>query len=184
MRRPVIDDSEQPGNMLLLTDIPERERNLIQFGQLSQICPIIRFDHVTNNMTNTVCAICLDDFKEDYYVRVLPCHHGYCTACIGKFNLIIPFLIFEYTQLDCIDVWLTKKSSLCPFCKYDCRLALEDHTKKDECVIELQTMSHAQTLASSNEDAIATQNASNVSTHPSTAAATTVVDHVSQVEHR
>lgn len=86
MHRPELYETTQPGNMLLLTDIPERERHLIQFGQLSQICPIMRFDHTANNMTNTVCAVCLDDFKEDYYVRILPCHHGYCTACIGKLN--------------------------------------------------------------------------------------------------
>jgi hypothetical protein len=35
---------------------------------------------------NGSCAICLDDFtpeRED--IRVLPCGHGFCTGCIGKF---------------------------------------------------------------------------------------------------
>jgi hypothetical protein len=38
---------------------------------------------------NVNCAICLEDFvpgKND--IRILPCGHGFCVLCIGKFNQI------------------------------------------------------------------------------------------------
>lgn len=101
VRRPIANDLENNGrgdNMLLRT-VRSEERHVIPFLELSNLCPIQKYDETS--MTNSTCAICLDDFKDDFYVRVLPCNHGYCTACI--------------------DVWLTKKSSLCPICKYDCK---------------------------------------------------------------
>ncbi|KAI9482892.1 MAG: hypothetical protein EXX96DRAFT_518803 [Benjaminiella poitrasii] len=101
MRRPVsVQDN------LLLTDLPPSD--VIPFEKLGELCPIVKYEDVS--MLNTTCAICLDDFMADFYVRVLPCHHGYCTACI--------------------DVWLTKKSCVCPICKYNCKNALEDETAK------------------------------------------------------
>lgn len=55
---------------------------VIPFMELDKLCRIVTYGEAT--MTNNVCAICLEDFKNDSFVRVLPCHHGYCTACIGK----------------------------------------------------------------------------------------------------
>ena len=66
----------------MLTDLRSEGRYVIPFTELGNLCPIQMFDKAS--MKNPNCAICLDDFKDDYYVRVLPCHHGYCTACIGK----------------------------------------------------------------------------------------------------
>ncbi|CAG8578083.1 3229_t:CDS:2 [Paraglomus brasilianum] len=58
--------------------------------------------HVNVHMiSNTTCAICLEDFANDDELRCLPCEHEYHT--------------------DCIDPWLTEKSSKCPLCKFDCR---------------------------------------------------------------
>ncbi|KAK4511343.1 uncharacterized protein ATC70_012558 [Mucor velutinosus] len=88
------------GNLLM----QESKGAVIPFEQLQHLGPIEKYGEAT--MLNSTCAICLDDFESDYYVRVLPCHHGYCTACI--------------------DVWLTKKSSNCPICKYDCRTTLQE----------------------------------------------------------
>ncbi|KAJ1929215.1 hypothetical protein IWQ60_001386 [Tieghemiomyces parasiticus] len=47
------------------------------------------------------CSICLDEFSEGSLVRILPCRH--------------------YFHTHCVDVWLTKKSALCPLCKFDCK---------------------------------------------------------------
>ncbi|KAF8928297.1 hypothetical protein EDD21DRAFT_204197 [Dissophora ornata] len=51
---------------------------------------------------NETCAICLDDFSEGEEIRTLPCHHEF--------------------HCECIDPWLTRKSSTCPLCKYECLL--------------------------------------------------------------
>lgn len=32
----------------------------------------------------------------------------------------------KHSNLDNVDVWLTKKSSSCPICKYDCKDAIEE----------------------------------------------------------
>jgi len=46
---------------------------------------------------NESCAICLDDFKVDEELRLLPCKHAFHKACV--------------------DPWLAKSSELCPMCK-------------------------------------------------------------------
>jgi hypothetical protein len=112
-----------PGHSLLLND-QQTTQHLMPFLDLHTLCPITTYGQTS--MTNTACAICLDDFKDDFFVRVLPCRHGYCTACIGKHILLKERILLKLE----IDVWLTKKSSLCPICKYDCRSALpakEEH---------------------------------------------------------
>ena len=45
------------------------------------------------------CAICVEDFREDNDVRVLPCDHVFHPKCV--------------------DEWLSNHSSLCPLCKLD-----------------------------------------------------------------
>ena len=47
--------------------------------------------------TNSSCPICLEDYKKDEKLRLLPCGHAYHT--------------------DCILPWLTTKSACCPLCK-------------------------------------------------------------------
>ncbi|KAF9198687.1 hypothetical protein BGZ49_000415 [Haplosporangium sp. Z 27] len=50
--------------------------------------------------TGETCAVCLEDFSDGEEIRILPCHHEF--------------------HCECIDPWLTRKSSTCPLCKYDC----------------------------------------------------------------
>ncbi|KAI8322169.1 hypothetical protein GQ54DRAFT_250110, partial [Martensiomyces pterosporus] len=52
------------------------------------------------------CIVCIDDFVVGSKMRILPCGHNY--------------------HIECIDPWLTTKSSLCPLCKYDTRDVLTD----------------------------------------------------------
>ncbi|KAJ2334051.1 hypothetical protein GGI00_002033 [Coemansia sp. RSA 2681] len=52
------------------------------------------------------CIVCIDDFVVGSKMRILPCGHNY--------------------HIECIDPWLTTKSSLCPLCKYDTRGVLTD----------------------------------------------------------
>lgn len=47
---------------------------------------------------NGSCAICLDDFVVDKNeIRVLPCGHGFCTGCIGKFSWPLGFQSYIVT---------------------------------------------------------------------------------------
>ncbi|KAG0261590.1 hypothetical protein BG011_000879 [Mortierella polycephala] len=55
---------------------------------------------VLDEITSDTCAVCLDEFAEGEEIRTLPCHHEF--------------------HCECIDPWLTRKSSTCPLCKYDC----------------------------------------------------------------
>ncbi|KAI9504402.1 hypothetical protein GGI25_003323 [Coemansia spiralis] len=50
------------------------------------------------------CAICLAQYEPENLARVLPCDHVF--------------------HSECIDVWLTERSSRCPICKVDARDAL------------------------------------------------------------
>ncbi|KAI9264383.1 hypothetical protein BDA99DRAFT_56208 [Phascolomyces articulosus] len=77
----------------------ERRRKM-SLNKLNDMCPVQSLVVGEIQTKNSVCAICLEELEQDDLVRVLPCGHGFCVACI--------------------DVWLTKKSCLCPICKYDC----------------------------------------------------------------
>ena len=55
----------------------------------------------SENESLETCAVCVEDFKTDENVRVLPCQHIFHPKCI--------------------DIWLDEYSSLCPLCKYDMR---------------------------------------------------------------
>ncbi|KAJ1560059.1 hypothetical protein HK096_010173 [Nowakowskiella sp. JEL0078] len=64
---------------------------------------------VNNNSMTTddeqTCSICLEDFKDDEYIRILDtCNH-----------------IFHK---HCIDNWLVKQATYCPNCRLDTRIAL------------------------------------------------------------
>lgn len=107
------------GNLLM----QEGKGDVIPFDQLQHLGPIEKYGEAS--MLNSTCAICLDDFESDYYVRVLPCHHGYCTACIGKPSTPLCQRLSNHSPYY-LDVWLTKKSSNCPICKYNCRTALQE----------------------------------------------------------
>ncbi|KAJ8661873.1 hypothetical protein O0I10_002204 [Lichtheimia ornata] len=67
--------------------------------KLDELCPVQEYRDAQETK-NTICAICLEELNLHDMIRVLPCHHGFCVGCI--------------------DVWLTKKASICPICKYDC----------------------------------------------------------------
>lgn len=56
---------------------------------------------VTDDSDVDTCAICIEDFEDGEQLRLLPCKHWY--------------------HVECIDPWLTTKSSSCPLCKTDCR---------------------------------------------------------------
>ncbi|CAG8432862.1 7350_t:CDS:2 [Diversispora eburnea] len=58
-------------------------------------------DLIANSETRETCAICLEDFDDGDEIRELPCRHWY--------------------HVECIDPWLTTKSSSCPLCKNDCK---------------------------------------------------------------
>ncbi|KAG9326597.1 hypothetical protein KVV02_001524 [Mortierella alpina] len=62
-------------------------------------------------ITNDTCAICLDEFADGEEIRTLPCQHEF--------------------HCECIDPWLTRKSSTCPLCKFECKTARSEHDSED-----------------------------------------------------
>ncbi|KAK5822733.1 hypothetical protein F5H01DRAFT_336380 [Linnemannia elongata] len=67
-------------------------------------------------LSNDMCAICLDEFSNGEEIRTLPCHHEF--------------------HCECIDPWLTRKSSTCPLCKYECSKPSVDATGNETANVE------------------------------------------------
>jgi len=62
-------------------------------------------------ITNDTCAICLDEFAHGEEIRTLPCRHEF--------------------HCECIDPWLTRKSSTCPLCKFECKTVQSEDDSED-----------------------------------------------------
>lgn len=85
------------------TEEEEEDEGLLKKESLSKLS-VIHFSASIKNI-NESCPICIEEYTKDEKVRLLPCGHVY--------------------HLECIDPWLTEKSSLCPLCKQDVVAALE-----------------------------------------------------------
>lgn len=59
----------------------QQETRRLSITVLNNLCPVQELHKVDTK--NTVCAVCLDELKENDLVRILPCNHGFCVACIG-----------------------------------------------------------------------------------------------------
>ncbi|KAG0028499.1 hypothetical protein BGZ81_004670 [Podila clonocystis] len=53
----------------------------------------------TTESSEELCSICLGEYEPDDRIRILPCDHEY--------------------HAECVDIWLTHKSTHCPLCKHD-----------------------------------------------------------------
>ena len=62
----------------------ERRRKM-SLTKLNDLCPVksLVIDEL-QQIKNSVCAICLEELEQGALIRVLPCGHGFCVACIGK----------------------------------------------------------------------------------------------------
>ncbi|KAJ2541490.1 hypothetical protein EV175_006139, partial [Coemansia sp. RSA 1933] len=100
-------------------------------------CPVPK-ESVLNGCIAT-CIVCIDDFVVGTRMRILPCGHNY--------------------HIECIDPWLTSKSSLCPLCKYDTHSVLTElertmsgpHVVADDGSIE-GTLSRSPLYSSESSD--------------------------------
>ncbi|KAF9427881.1 E3 ubiquitin-protein ligase rnf13 [Podila epigama] len=53
----------------------------------------------TDGTLEDLCSICLGEYETNDRIRILPCNHEY--------------------HAECVDIWLTHKSTHCPLCKHD-----------------------------------------------------------------
>jgi len=87
------DDHMESDSMVL----QDNEGNLTVMEQSGESKVMYTIPHA--QLIIPTCAVCLEDFEPGDLLRELPCGHRYHT--------------------DCIDPWLTEKSSACPMCKAD-----------------------------------------------------------------
>lgn len=59
----------------------QEQTRRLSFTVLNNLCPVQELVKVDTK--NTVCAVCLEELKANDLVRILPCNHGFCVACIG-----------------------------------------------------------------------------------------------------
>ena len=74
-----------------------------------------------------MCSICLEDFEEREYLRVLPCDHGKIINIVSTCNdiLYLPYILLIITIIccslvfhpSCVDEWLKNWNRVCPLCK-------------------------------------------------------------------
>ncbi|KAL8510820.1 hypothetical protein ACS0TY_017586 [Phlomoides rotata] len=79
-----------------------RETGSVLDGKTVDMLPTITFGsaNVIGRVGET-CAICLEDFKHEEHLKVLPCQHDFHASCVNS--------------------WLTKWATFCPVCKHDLR---------------------------------------------------------------
>ncbi|KAF9104212.1 hypothetical protein BGX29_002243 [Mortierella sp. GBA35] len=70
-----------------------------QPDQEQTTCNILAAEPETVSISEDLCSICLGEYVPDDRRRVLHCDHEY--------------------HAECVDVWLTLKSTQCPLCKHD-----------------------------------------------------------------
>ncbi|KAF9301372.1 hypothetical protein BGZ74_006815 [Mortierella antarctica] len=62
----------------------------------------------TTESSEELCSICLGEYETDDRIRILPCGHEY--------------------HAECVDIWLTHKSTHCPLCKHDLLIDIQSPT--------------------------------------------------------
>ena len=106
-----------------LQQLQGEERLHVPLGEVAtKALPLKPFlDVRRESSTKEVCAICVDDFRENDMTRVLPCNH--------------------FFHPDCIDPWLISHSSMCPLCKQSVSRANEGrHAPQARPHAHLETM--------------------------------------------
>ncbi|GJJ75272.1 hypothetical protein EMPS_07630 [Entomortierella parvispora] len=76
------------------------ERALASAEELDKRTALEEAPQRASTMIVDTCAVCLEEFANGDQIRTLPCHHEF--------------------HCECIDPWLTRKSSTCPLCKFEC----------------------------------------------------------------
>lgn len=60
---------------------------------------IFKAANLSRKSMSETCAICLEDYRDEEILRLLPCEHAFHSVCI--------------------DYWLTKWGTFCPVCKHE-----------------------------------------------------------------
>ncbi|KAI9309333.1 hypothetical protein BJ944DRAFT_258720 [Cunninghamella echinulata] len=128
-------NNNDPENQLDMQSMSRNNNNNepsnITLEKLNMMCPIQTAGDSLLDIKYSTCAICLDDFKPTSHIRILPCLHSYC--------------------VDCIDLWLTKKSRFCPVCKRDMdKEASNKEDNDDDGDIGNSTMNPSNEMNNSN----------------------------------
>ncbi|OAY81564.1 Receptor region, transmembrane domain- and RING domain-containing protein 1, partial [Ananas comosus] len=62
-------------------------------------CFTFKSAYLNGKRIEETCAICLEDYRDEEMLRILPCLHEF--------------------HLACVDSWLTKWGTFCPVCKHE-----------------------------------------------------------------